>query len=229
MRSFKQLSEALSREEQAKLDKLLKKKKESSPDSSFAAGRSNNPDAALDDAGYTRRAPAPGTAVMYRQQYEKGGASGFVGGFLNKALSYGAEFAQKHGYTPTAAKIEPAMRTYDPEKSIKANEKGGEIRKQMAAELRADKIKIDTEHKADLRALNAKKGSMDPAMHAAKVAELVKRRQSKISTLAKKANMLNRQAKGRAEHLRQYYGFKGTGQEVTPDTDRGYEGGYQRA
>lgn len=227
MLSFKQLSEALSKDEQAKLDLLIKKKKSS--DVGFSAGRGDNPDAALDDAGYTKRAPAPGTATMYRQQYEPGGASGFVGGFLSKAVSYGSEFAQKHGYTPTAAKIEPAMRTYEPEKSIKATEKGGDVRNQMAAELKAKKLKIDISHKADLKALSAKKAGMDPTIHAAKVQELNKKRQAAISTLAKEANVLNRQAKARSGHLRQYYGFKGKGQTVTPDTDRGYEGGYERA
>ena len=148
---------------------------------------------------------------------------------MNKALSYGAEFAQKHGYTPTAAKIEPAMRTYEPKKSIKANEKGGQIRNQMAAEIKAKKTKIEQTHKADLKALMMKKSSMDPAIHASKVQELNKRRQAAIGALAKEANVLNRQAKGRAAHLRQYYGFKGKGQEVTPDTDRGYEGGFERA
>ena len=227
MISFKQLSEALSRDEQGALEKLLKKKKQS--DVGHATGRSSNPDDALDDAGYSRRAPAQGTATMYRQQYDKDGASGFLGGFLSKAVSYGSEFAQKHGYTPVAAKIEPAKRTYDPEASIKANEKGGDIRNQMAAEIKGKKLKIDTAHKADLKALNAKKAGMDPAIHSAKVQELNKRRQAAISALAKEANVMNRQAKGRAAHLRQYYGFKGKGQDVTPDTDRGYEGGYERA
>lgn len=227
MLSFKQLSEALSRDEQGALEKLLKKKKDS--DVGHASGRGSNPDDALDDAGYTKRAPAPGTATMYRQEYEQGGASGFLGGFLGKALQYGSDFATKHGYTPIAAKIEPAKRTYDPEASIKANEKGGDIRNQMAAEAKAKKTKIDTAHKADLRALNAKKAGMDPAIHAAKVQELNKRRQAAIATLAKETSALNRQARGRASHLRQYYGFKGKGQDVTPDTDRGYEGGYERA
>jgi len=229
--SFKQLSEALDRAEQkaleGALEKVLKKKKES--DVGYASGRGSNPDDALDDAGYTKRAPAPGTATMYRQQYEPGGASGFLGGFVSKAVSYGSEFASKYGYTPVAAKIEPAKRTYDPEASIKANEKGGDIRNQMAAEAKAKKTKIDTAHKADLKALNAKKAGMDPAIHAAKVQELNKRRQAAIATLAKETSALNRQARGRASHLRQYYGFKGKGQDVTPDTDRGYEGGYERA
>jgi hypothetical protein len=225
--SFKQLSEALSRDEQGALEKLLKKNKES--DVGYTSGRGGNPDDALDDAGYTKRAPAPGTATMYRQEYEQGGASGFLGGFLGKALQYGSDFATKHGYTPIAAKIEPAKRTYDPEASIKANEKGGDIRKQMAIEAKAKKEKIDTEHKADMKALMLKKSGMDPAIHAAKVQELNKRRQAKIGALAKETGVLNRQAKGRAAHLRQYYGFKGKGQDVTPDTDRGYEGGYERA
>lgn len=230
MLSFKQLSENLDREDLGELEKLLRDRKKREKGAGFGSSGGSNPDDALDDQGYTQRAPKPGTAVMYRQEYEKGGTSGFMGGFLSKALSYGSSFAQKHGWEgPVAAKIEPAMRTYDPEASIKANEKGGDIRKQMASEIKAKKTKIDQAHKADLKSLTMKKSSMDPAIHAAKVQELNKRRQAAIAALAKEAGALNRQAKARSSHLRQYYGFKGKGQEVTPDTDRGYEGGYERA
>jgi len=227
--SFKQLSEALDQQDLGELEKLIKSQRKRDAGAGFGSGKGGNPDDALDDQGYTKRAPAQGSAVMYRQQYEPDGASGFMGGFLGKMMKYGSDFASKHGYSPIAAKIEPAMRTYDPEASIKANEKGGDIRKQMAMEIKSKKTKIDTAHKADLKALNAKKAGMDPAIHAAKVQELNKRRQAAIGALAKEAGALNRQAKARAAHLRQYYGFKGKGQDVTPDTDRGYEGGYERA
>ena len=226
MKNYKQLLSELTSSEEKALEKLLAAR-EDEKRVGFHGKMTGDPDSYLDDMRLSKRAPKQGSALSYRQERE--GPSGFLGGLAAKALSYGAEFSQKHGYTPIAGKIkEPALRTYDPKASIKANERGGEIRNQIMANHKAQKTKIDAAYKADLAALNKKKGSMDPAAHAARVQELGKKRQAGLTALAKETSALAKGTRTRAAHLKQYYGYKGKGQNITPDEDRGFEGGYVR-
>lgn len=226
MKSYKQLLSELSNKETETLSDLLGKL-EGPKRTGFKGSMGSNPDSYLDDMGRSLRSPASGTALSYRQ--ERKGASGILGGLIASAAKYGADFYGQHGWKgPVAGELEKPLRTYDPKSSIKANERGGEIRKQIMIGHRAEKQKIDAAHAADLSALRKKKGSMDAAAYSAKVTELGQKRQAAITALSKQTAAQAKATRTRAADLKSYYGYKGTGQNITPDTNRGFEGGYER-
>lgn len=185
--------------------------------------KSNDPDAALDDHGATKSAPSPGTAVRYHQKTD--GAGGFLGGMAAGITNRMAAFGHKYGQAPVAGKVEPVMRSYDPKASIDGYAQGGNIRNQMAAEIKTSKTKLDKDHAEAVKSLNAQRGTMDPALHSSKMKELMTKRQGAIRSLSTRARTLNDRARNRGAYLRKYYGYNDDG---SVDTDRGYEGGFAR-
>lgn len=234
-RTFKQFCEAFSSFGSGKNKKLYGDIQKLSPqelidlrihvsrDGERIGRKSNDPDAALDDYGNTRSAPSPGTAVRYRQKTD--GAQGFLGGMAAGISNRMAAFGNKYGQAPVAGKVEPVMRSYDPKASIDGYAQGGNIRNQMAAEIKTSKTKLDKDHAEAVKSLNAQRGTMDPALHSSKMKELVTKRQGAIRSLSTRARTLNDRARNRGASLRKYYGYNDDG---SVDTERGYESGFAR-
>ena len=117
-RTFKQFCEAFGSGKNKKLygdiqklspQELIDLRIHVSRDGETVGRKSNDPDAALDDYGFTKSAPSPGTAVRYRQKTD--GAQGFLGGMAAGIGNRMAAFGNKYGQAPVAGKVEPVMRS----------------------------------------------------------------------------------------------------------------------